>query len=64
MIQSTTENTPETKANQWDRASIQALFDLPLMDLMFEAQTVHRANHEPNKVQLTEHQNGCLSGRL
>jgi len=53
MIQSTTENTPETKANQWDRASIQALFDLPLMDLIFEAQTVHRANHKPNTVQLS-----------
>ena len=53
MIQSTTENTPETKANQWDRASIQALFDLPLMDLIYQAQTVHRANHKPNTVQLS-----------
>jgi biotin synthase len=53
MIQSTTENTPETQAKQWDRASIQALFDLPLMDLIFEAQTVHRANHKPNTVQLS-----------
>jgi len=54
MIQSTTENSsPETKAKQWDRASIQALFDLPLMDLIFEAQTVHRANHQPNTVQLS-----------
>ena len=53
MIQSTSENTPDTKAKQWDRASIQALFDLPLMDLIFEAQTVHRANHKPNTVQLS-----------
>jgi len=53
MIQSTTENTPATNAKKWDRASIQALFDLPLMDLMFEAQTVHRANHKPNTVQLS-----------
>lgn len=50
---STTENTPESKVKQWDRVSIQALFDLPLMDLIFEAQTVHRANHKPNTVQLS-----------
>ena len=53
MIQSTTENTSETTARKWDRASIQALFDLPLMDLIYEAQTVHRANHKPNTVQLS-----------
>lgn len=53
MIQSTSKNSTETNAKQWDRASIQALFDLPLMDLIFEAQTVHRANHKPNTVQLS-----------
>lgn len=53
MIQSTSEHTPDTKTKQWDRVSIQALFDLPLMDLIFEAQTVHRANHKPNTVQLS-----------
>lgn len=52
--QSRSENTPSDQTErQWDRVSIQALFDLPLMDLIFEAQTVHRANHKPNTVQLS-----------
>ena len=32
-------------------AQIEALFDKPLMDLLFEAQTVHRAHHAANAVQ-------------
>ena len=53
MIQSTSEQSTNTETKQWDRDSIQALFDLPLMDLIYEAQTVHRANHKPNTVQLS-----------
>ncbi len=37
----------------WTRDSIQSLFDLPLMDLLFQAQTVHRDHHDPNVVQLS-----------
>ncbi len=37
----------------WTRAEIAGLFDLPLMDLLFEAQTVHRRHHAPNEVQLS-----------
>src|SRR6185436_16856474 len=32
---------------------IAALFDLPFNDLLFEAQTVHRRNFDPNEVQLS-----------
>ena len=32
---------------------IEALFALPFADLMFQAQTVHRAHFDPNKVQLS-----------
>lgn len=32
---------------------VEALFAKPFNDLMFEAQTVHRANFDPNKVQLS-----------
>lgn len=53
MIQSTSEQSTDTQTKPWDRDSIQALFDLPLMDLIYEAQTVHRANHKPNTVQLS-----------
>jgi biotin synthase len=37
----------------WSRAEIAALFDLPLLDLIFEAQSVHRRFHAPNEVQLS-----------
>jgi biotin synthase len=37
----------------WTRADIAALFDLPLLDFLYEAQTVHRAHHAANEVQLS-----------
>ncbi len=37
----------------WTRDEIASLFDLPFMDLVYEAQTVHRANHPRNEVQLS-----------
>ena len=36
----------------WTRAEIAALFDLPFADLLFRAQTVHRAHHAAGEVQL------------
>jgi biotin synthase len=39
--------------NDWTREEIAALFDMPFSDLMFEAQTIHRANHPRNEVQLS-----------
>ncbi len=36
----------------WTRAEIAALFDLPFAELMFRAQTVHRAHHAADEVQL------------
>ena len=44
--------TPSAAA--WTRADIAALFDLPFADLMFRAQTVHRARFDPNKVQKSQ----------
>jgi len=37
----------------WTREEIGALFDLPFNDLMFEAQSIHRANFPRNEVQLS-----------
>ena len=34
-------------------ASVEALFDLPFADLLFQAQQVHRQHHEANAVQLS-----------
>ena len=39
--------------HDWTQQDIEALFDLPFGDLMFQAQGVHRANFDPNKVQLS-----------
>jgi len=38
----------------WKVAEIEALYDLPFMDLLFRAQTIHRAYHDPNSVQLSQ----------
>jgi biotin synthase len=45
--------TIQTEArNDWTREEIAALFDLPFDELMFQAQSIHRANHAPSQVQL------------
>lgn len=38
-------------ARPLDRAAIETLFNLPLLDLVFQAATVHRARHDPREVQ-------------
>lgn len=37
----------------WSREEIAELFSMPFSDLLFEAQTLHRANHPANEVQLS-----------
>jgi biotin synthase len=39
--------------HDWTLGEVQALFDLPFMDLMLRAQQVHRAHQEPNNVQMS-----------
>lgn len=43
--------TPAPTARRWNTASVMALFDRPFLDLMFEAQQIHRANFPANAVQ-------------
>lgn len=38
---------------RWTQAEAQAVHDAPFNDLLFRAQTVHRENFDPNKVQLS-----------
>lgn len=38
---------------QWTREAAQAIYDLPFNDLLFQAQTIHRENFDPNRVQLS-----------
>lgn len=39
--------------HDWTTAEAEALYVLPFMDLLFRAQTVHRAHFDPNKVQMS-----------
>ncbi len=40
-------------AERYTREDIEQLFDLPLMDLLLRAQTIHRENFNPNEVQIS-----------
>lgn len=39
--------------HDWTASELQALFELPFNDLLFKAQTIHRDNFDPNKMQLS-----------
>lgn len=39
--------------HDWTREEIIALYNKPMMDLLFEAASVHRQNHDPNVVQVS-----------
>jgi biotin synthase len=39
--------------NDWSLDEIRELFELPFNDLLFRAQTVHRRNFDPNRVQVS-----------
>lgn len=47
------QHSPVTR-HDWNQREILELFEMPLMDLLFEAQRVHRMWHDPNKVQLSQ----------
>lgn len=39
--------------HDWSVEEVEALYAKPFMDLLFEAQTIHRANFDPNKIQIS-----------
>lgn len=39
--------------HDWNREEVMALFTMPLNDLLFKAQTIHRQFHDPNAVQVS-----------
>jgi len=39
--------------HDWQREEVQVLFDLPLNDLLYQAQTIHRQNFDANAIQLS-----------
>lgn len=38
--------------HDWTKEEIQAIYERPLMDLIYDAATVHRANNDPSEVQV------------
>ncbi|KAB2731113.1 biotin synthase BioB [Brucella intermedia] len=56
VVPSGSEDEEKTDPNSdaWTLASARLLYDLPFNDLLFEAQSVHRANFDPNRVQLSK----------
>ena len=46
--------TTQIIRHDWTAEEVQALFDLPFNDLIFEAQTIHRKFFNPNEVQLCQ----------
>ena len=42
-----------TTKHDWTREEIESLFDLPFNDLLYRAQTVHREQFDPNRVQVS-----------
>ncbi|EGV42323.1 biotin synthase BioB [Bizionia argentinensis JUB59] len=41
------------KLKKWTRDEVVALYKKPLMELLYEAATIHRQHHDPNKVQVS-----------
>lgn len=39
--------------NDWTADEVEALFAKPFMDLIFQAQSIHRANFDPNRIQIS-----------
>ncbi|MEF1219007.1 biotin synthase, partial [Photobacterium damselae] len=39
--------------HNWNVEEVQQLLDQPFMDLLFQAQQVHRQYHDPNQVQVS-----------
>ena len=48
-----TKRAAQPLRHDWTRPEALALYDLPLMDLLFRAHTVHRQSFDPNKVQMS-----------
>ena len=52
-VQRPVPDVPETIRHDWTRDDVLALFALPFPELMFRAQTVHRAHFDPAEVQVS-----------
>lgn len=48
-----TTQTRDELRHDWDVSEVQALFDMPLNDLLFKAHSIHRKNFDPNSIQIS-----------
>jgi len=46
-------NSDQTVRHDWQLEQVESLYALPFADLMFRAQSLHRANFDPNAVQVS-----------
>ncbi|AGP49801.1 biotin synthase [Psychrobacter sp. G] len=53
FLASLTTDATQATASKYSREQIAQLFDLPLMDLLLQAQTIHRQNFNANEVQIS-----------
>ena len=53
FLASLTTDATQASASKYSREQIAQLFDLPLMDLLLQAQTIHRQNFNANEVQIS-----------
>lgn len=45
---------PGSEHSAWTRLEAKALYDAPFNDLLFQAHAIHRANFDPNQIQLSK----------
>ena len=48
-----TERKPHPTARYWKKCDVEALFDLPFLDLVFQAAEIHRSHFNPREIQLS-----------
>ncbi|MDH5434610.1 MAG: biotin synthase BioB, partial [Gammaproteobacteria bacterium] len=54
IVKSDSENVSEKESrNNWQLSELQSLYQKPLMDLLLQAQNIHRENFEPNEIQVS-----------
>jgi biotin synthase len=51
ILQAVTQQPAASIADKWSVAEVEALYDLPLMDLLYRAQQVHREHFDANEIQ-------------
>ncbi|KAA1468547.1 biotin synthase [Dentipellis sp. KUC8613] len=44
--------SPPPTRHDWTKAEVQKIYDTPLLELVFQAASVHRRYHDPSKIQL------------